>query len=404
MNTSSTLTRWVTLVSALAVSVPVLAEGWPNWRGPNHDGISREKDFQTSWTESPKVLWDNSVGSAFSAFACVGKNVYTCGTKDKQQVVFCFDAESGKPAWETPFEKEMRDGQGGDGTRATPTVDDGRLYLVGGLGMMVCLDATTGKELWHRQLKQKPRWGYAGSVLIEGDLAIVPAGGEDGAILALDKKSGEPVWKCGSGTPGYSTPYPFTYKSTRYIFCFAAKAGIIANAKTGQEAGRIPWETDYDVNASEPIYHDGHLFLSSGYNTGSALYKLAGDGDKLTSEEVWRQPKLFLTKFTSCVLKDGIIYGGDQNGLRCVDFKTGKELWSDNSLRNASVLLANESLIIMTEKGRIIVAKATGKAFERTAEAEVLSGRCWTVPTLADGRLYLRNLQKAVCLDLKTKG
>jgi outer membrane protein assembly factor BamB len=379
-----------------------LGADWPNWRGPNHDGISLEKNFITTWSESPKALWDKRIGSAFSAFAAVGGKVYTCGTKDKQQVLFCLNAESGEIIWEKAIEKELKDGQGGDGTRATPAVNEGRVYLLGGHGKLVCLDANNGKEIWKKKFNKKPKWAYSGSVLIEGNLAIVSAGGKDGAILALDKKTGEVVWKCADDRPAYSTPYAFTFNKKRYIFCFMAKAGIIADAKTGKEVGRIPWETSYDVNATTPIYHDGHLFLSTGYETGSALLKLSDEGSELTTTEVWRS-KVLMTKFRSAILKDGVLYSGDQKGLRCVDFMTGKELWSKNRLKHASVLLANDHLIVLTEKGRLMIAKATPKEFNPMAEADVLSGRCWTVPTLSDGKLYLRNLKKAVCMDLRAK-
>jgi len=376
-----------------------LGADWPNWRGPNHDGISSEEGFTTTWTSSPKVLWDYPVGTGFSAFACVDGRVYTCGTKDKQQVMFCFDAKTGNVIWEQPFEKEHTHRQGGAGTRATPSVHEGRVYQLGAHGRLVCLDAKDGKEIWKKQFNKKPRWAYSSSVLIEGNLAIAIAGGEDGLLLALNKKTGEVVWKCANDTPGYSTPYAFTFKEKRYIFGFAAKAGIIADAKTGREVCRIPWETAYNVNASAPIYHDGHLFLSTGYDTGCALFKLRETGDKLAVDEVWRS-KVLMTKFRSPILKDGVLYSGDQKGFRCVEFMTGKELWQVDRMKHASAVLADDHLIILTEKGKVMTAKATPKGFKPIAEAEVLSGRCWTVPTLYAGKLYVRDLKKAVCLDL----
>jgi len=388
------------VVTTLISSSVALAADWPNWRGPNHDGISPEKGFIKTWTDAPKVLWDNSIGSAFSSFTAVANKVYTCGTKNKQQVLFCFEADTGKVVWKKAFEKELKDRQGGDGTRATPTVHQGHVYIIGGHGLLTCFNAKTGKEIWKKQLNKKPHWGYSGSVLIEGDMAVVPAGGDDGAILALNKNTGEVIWRCANDKPGYSTPYPFTFQNNRYIFCFAAKAGIIADAKSGKEVGRIPWETSYDVNASAPIYHDGHLFLSTGYKTGCALFKLSMVNNELSAKEVWRS-KVLMTKFRSCILHNGVLYSGDQRGLRCVDFKTGKEFWGDNGLRHSSIVLADGHLIVLTEKGRLMIAKASPKEFKPMAEAQILSGRCWTVPTIYDNKLYLRNLKKAVCLDLK---
>ncbi len=377
-----------------------LGAGWANWRGPNHDGISHEKGFKTSWTEPPKVVWEYDLGPGFSTFTCVGGKLYTCGTKEGQQAVFCFDAATGKVIWDKPFEKQLKDGQGGDGTRATPTIDAGRVYILGGHGLLLCLDAQKGTEIWKRQLKAKPHWGYSGSVLIEGDMAVVCAGGADGGLLALHKATGEPVWKCTEEAAGYCTPYPFTLDGKRYILGFLARYAIIADARTGREVWRERWKTSYDVNAAAPIFHDGHLFLTSGYGTGCALYKLSTDGDKLAGKEVWRN-KTFVNKFQSCVLKDGVLYGADERrSLRCVEFLTGKELWSADGYANATVILADDHLIVFTETGKLVIAKASPREFKPTAEAQILKNRCWTIPLLCGGKLYCRNLSKAVCVDL----
>jgi outer membrane protein assembly factor BamB len=386
------------LVGLLTSASRARAEDWPCWRGPSHEGISVEK-FKTDWSEQPKVLWEQPIGAAFSAFACVKDRVYTCGTKDKQQVLCCFDAATGKSIWEVPFEKAYGDKQGGDGTRATPTVDDGRVYIVGGWGLVLCVDAADGKEIWKKQLSKKPNWGYAGSVLIEKNMAIFPAGGGDGAFMAVDKKTSKPIWKCADDNPGYSTPYPFDFNGKRYIFCYAAKAGLIAEAVTGKLVCRIPWVTSYDVNASQPNYADGLLFMATGYETGSAVYKLTPKGDGLGFEELWRN-KVLMTKFTSCVLKDGVLYAGDQKGMRAVDMKSGKELWNER-LPNASVLMAGEWLIAQSENGDVLLAKASPKEFKQVGKASPMTGRSWTIPTLANGKLFVRNLEKAVCLDVK---
>jgi len=390
----------IRMVGVLTLAGLLLGADWPNWLGPNHDGISSEKGFKVTWQGSPKVLWEHAVGSGFSAFACVGGKVYTCGTKDKQQVLFCFDAQTGKLIWDTPIEQEFKDRSGGDGTRATPAVNDGRVYQLGARGTLLCVDAKTGDQKWRMQFSGKPNWGYAGSVLIEGKLAIVSPGGSDGALLALDKETGKEVWKCASDPAAYGSPYPFTFNKQRYIVGFMAKAAIIADAQTGQEMGRIPWETSYDVNASSPIYHDGHLYLGTAYGTGCALFKLSAKGGKLAADEVWRS-KVLQTKFRSCVLTDGVLYTGDEEGLKCVEFMTGKLLWKVDHMNHASVVLADNHLIVLTEKGQLQTAKATPKEYKPIAKADLLSGRCWTVPTLYDGKLYLRNLEKAVCLDLR---
>lgn len=377
----------------------VWAADWPNWRGPNHDGISQEKAFRTEWTKDPNVLWESRIGAGFSSFTCAGNRIFTCGTKAKQQVLLCLDADKGDVIWERVIEKEIKDGQGGDGTRATPTIDKGHVYILGGLGTLLCVTADKGEVVWKKEFKAKPTWGYAGSVLIEGDMAVVSPGGGEGGLLALNKKTGEVIWKSGEDGAGYATPYPFTFNKNRYIVGFLAKSVIIADAQSGREVWRGPWKTSYDVNASSPIYHDGHLFITSGYGTGCALYKLAADGNKLKLAEVWRS-KVIVNKFQSCVLKDGALYGSDEKTLKCVDFMTGKELWSVPNEPNATVILAGDQMVVLTEEGRLQIAPISPKQFKPTAEASVLNKRCWTIPLLHDGKLYARNLERAVCVNL----
>ena len=383
-------------------------QDWPHWRGPNYDGISAEKGFKTEWPKPPPKVWEVELGSAFSGLSCVDGKVYTCGTADKQQVVFCLDAGTGKVIWQTPLEKEYREKQGGDGTRATPTVEAGHVYILGAQGKLVCLDAADGKEVWSRQFDAMPQWGYAGSVLIEGDVAYVTAGGASGTLLALDKKTGKDIWKCGTGKVGYSTPYPFTLDGTRYIGGFMGTDMLIAEAKTGRLGCSIPWKTDWDINAASPIFHDGLLFLSSGYKTGSAVFKLARAGDELKTEKVGpageaATDKVILGKFQSAVLDNGDLYVSDEKALKCVEFATGKEKWAERGISNGTVILADGHLVVISDEGELLNGPVSPKGFTATTKVPVLSGRCWTIPTLYGGKLYVRNFKVAACYDLSGK-
>ena len=391
-----------TVLLAVAILVPLQAAGddWPNFRGPNHDGISAETGFTTAWTTAIPLVWEREIGDAFSSFACVGDKVYTCGAEDGQQVIFCLNADNGEVVWKLPFEKRYRDPQGGDGTRATPTVSEGRVYILGGHGRLLCLSADKGKIIWEKKFKHKPQWGYSGSVLIEGNMAVVSPGDNHGSLIAYDKKTGKEIWKSGDDPPGYATPYPFTFNGKRYIVGFMAKSAVIVEAGTGRQVWRTKWKTAYDINAADPIYHDGHLFLSSGYQTGSALFKLAVAGDKLTAKEVWRG-KTLMNKFQTPILHDGKLYGSDQKALSCVDFLTGEQMWRKNRVKHGTLILADGHLLLLTERGELQIAPADPSAFEPVTTAEILSGRCWTVSVLHDGRLYARNLKRVVCFDLK---
>ncbi len=373
---------------------------WPNFRGPNFDGVSDETGFKKAWSTPPKVIWEREVGSAFSSFAYVNDRLYTCGTKDNQQVLYCLDAKSGAVIWETPFEKAYRN-QHGDGTRATPTVHAGRVYVLGAHGRLICADAGTGKIVWEKQFDHKPTWAYSGSVLIEGELAVVSPGDEHGSLVAYNKENGEQVWKTGSDLVGYATPYPFSFNDKRYIVAFMGDAALIVESKTGREVWRTAWKTDWDINAAMPIFHDGYLLLTSGYKTGAGLFKLRSKSDgTLSAEKVW-QSKVLLNKFQSCILHQGKLYASDQKGLKCVDFLTGKEEWKVPRIKYGSLILADGHLLLLTENGELQIAPLSSDGFSPLTNVDVLDGRCWAVSVLHDGRLYARNLDRVVCLDLK---
>lgn len=372
---------------------------WPNFFGPAFDGKSPETGWKKEFSGTIPKLWERSVGSAFSSFACVGDRVYTCGESDKQQTLYCLNADSGDVVWHQPFEKGFKN-EHGDGTRATPTVDGGLVYVLGAHGRLIAADTTSGKVVWEKQFNHKPTWAYSGSVLIEGELAILSAGKGDGALVAFNKKTGEPVWKCGEDPVGYATPYPFTFNGQRYVVGFTGNSALIAEVKTGREVWRMPWKTAWDVNAAMPIFHEGHLFLTSGYDTGAGLLKLAAEGDKLGASTVWKSDVL-LNKFQSCILHAGKLYGSDQNALKCVDLMTGKEVWSKPRIKNATMVLAEDHFILLTEQGELQIAKASTEDWAPHTKLEVLDGRCWSVPVLHGGRLFARNLERVICLDLR---
>ncbi len=386
-------------VLALSSTGVIYAGDWANFRGPSHDGRCGERNLSTIWGDGPKVLWDREVGSAFSSFAAVGDRLYTCGTEDRKQVLICLDASTGEIIWKQPFEKEYRD-QFGDGCRATPTVNDGRVYIVGAHGRVLCCDARTGAKVWSQNFDHKPQWGYSGSVLVEGPLAIFQAGGGDGALRAVDKVSGKLVWTCDGDQPGYSTPLPFSFNGRRYVCGFAANRAVVAEIETGNKALSIPWSTDWKVNAAAPVFEDGHLFLNSGYQTGCGLFKLTAKGSALAADEVWRS-KVLLNKFQSAILSDGKLFASDEKALKCVDFISGKENWSVPRVSNGTIILADGKLWLLTEKGELQVGPTSLGGFQPTARAQVLSGRCWTVPIIYNGRLYARNLERCICLDLR---
>lgn len=406
----------LTVVASAAADVP--AVDWPQFRGPNHDGVSREKTFARSWPESGlPVLWTREVGAGFSSFAVVGGRVFTCGTEDAKQVMFCLDFKNGDVLWKNAYEPEISDPDPHlHGPRATPTVNHGRVYMMGAHGRVICCEADTGRVVWSRQFTHKPGWGYSASVLIEGDLAIVQAGGEDGALCAMDKMTGETKWRCGDAPAAYATPYPFTLSGKRYVVGFMAQSAIVAEAKTGKQVLRFDWPSHSGVNACSPMVHDGYLFLSTGYGYGAGLFRLRATAEGLTSDEIWRSRKI-RNKFQSPVLVDGRLYTNDEDALKCVDFMTGKRLWRKRGLKHGALLAADGHLFILTETGKLMLAPASPEGFSPIAEMKLFEGtsyslsqrimrqrqgaRCWTTPVLCRSRLLVRNHVTVKCLDLR---
>jgi outer membrane protein assembly factor BamB len=382
----------------LIAAAPAFAD-WPNFRGPNHDGISRDTGLRVEWTTPLPLLWEREVGAAFSSYACVGQRVLTCGTIDKKQVLLCLQADSGAILWQTPIEQQFRDWEGGDGTRATPTVDADRVYIIGAVGTLLCCSLDDGRVLWQKKLTTKPYWGYSGSVLIEGDMAIVTAGKELGGLAAFEKTRGEPRWATTPETTSYATPYPFDFDGERFIFGFMAERAIIVRAADGKEVFSIAWPTSFDVNAAAPIFHDGYLYLGSGYGFGSSLLKLRREGDKLAADLVWKNDKL-LPKFQSSVLYEGHLYTSDERRLKCVEFLTGKQTWEVPRIKDSTIVLAQGHLFLLTEKGELQIAPADPRECKPVTKAPILSGLCWSVPVIHHGRLYARDQKRLVCFKL----
>jgi len=386
------------LASALLLGSVVRAD-WPCFLGPNHNSTSDETGFKKEWKSQPRIVWERKLGSAFSSFAAVGDRIYTCGQADGQQVLYCLNADTGDVIWSKPFEKEYKE-EHGDGPRATPTVDSGRVYVLGAFGRLICVDADTGKDIWEKQFSNKPTWAYSGSILIEGDMAIASAGWKEGSLVAYNKQTGEQIWKAGEEAVGYATPFPFTYSNIPMIFGFMGNSAMIVRASDGTVLWKLPWRTDWDVNAAAPLFHDDYMLISSGYSTGVTLIQFGTVEDKIGFKTVWNSD-VILAKFQSPVYVDGNVFVSDQNALKCVEFLTGKELWKKPRIRNGTLLVADGHLILLTENGKLQIAKPSGEDFKPITDVQILDGKCWSQPVLHHGRLYARNLERMICLDLR---
>jgi outer membrane protein assembly factor BamB len=384
------------------------AGDWPQWRGPNRDGISAETGLLTRWpADGPKMLWEVKGGGGYSSFAVVAGRVYTLLQDGDNEAVVCWDADTGKERWRFPYPCRYENSWG-SGPRSTPTVEGGLVYTVGATGIFHCLKADNGEKVWRHDLLEQFKaenldWGVAFSPLIEGDLIYTNPGGADGnSIAAFDKKTGKLVWKALNDQAGYSSPVAATLAGVRQILFFTG-AGLVSVApKDGKELWRYDWETSYDCNVATPIVVDDYVFISSGYGKGAAVLKIEKDGDKLKAMRVYETTKM-CNHFSTCVLYKEHLYGfNDPGRLVCMEFRTGKVRWQERGgFKKGSLTLADGQLIILGEEGTLALAEATPEEFRERARFQAFETKCWTVPVLANGKLYVRDETTVKCYDLK---
>jgi outer membrane protein assembly factor BamB len=387
----------------MAGACTVDAGDWPQWRGPDRNGISRETDWNDQWPdEGPAIAWKARVGLGYSSIVIADGRAFTVGFASDQDTVFCLDAETGKEVWKHSYPSELGDKYFQGGTTGTPTVHEGRLYWLSRWGDLICFEAANGKVVWQKNIQKEtgavfPDWGFTGAPLVHGNLLILNVG-ESGVAVA--KSTGKLLWSSAKKKAGYSTPLPFQDKGRDLIAIGSAMAYIAVEPKSGKEAWRIRWVTEYGVNAADPIITDDRIFLSTGYGKGAGLF------DRENLREIWTS-KVLRTQLNPAVLHDGFVYGVDgdttQRGkLKCIELATGKEKWAHEGFGSGGITIADGKIIALSAPGELMVAPASPEGFKPTARAQVLGGTSWTAPVLANGRVYCRNSRGEVaCVDLR---
>lgn len=383
----------------------LLAADWYRWRGPSVNGISAEKNWQTTWSaEGPKQLWKANVGMGFSSVSVSNGRLYTLGNEKDVDSISCFDAKSGQPIWkhsyDCPLDAKFYEG----GTSATPTVDGKNVFSLSRKGDLFCLDAASGKVIWAKNIAKElgaaiPTWGFAGSPLVEKNLLILNVGSHG---TALDKTTGKVVWTSDKTVSGYSTPVPAEFDGKRCVVLAGAKSVFAVAIDDGKKLWEHEWKTSYDVNAADPIIVGDKVFISSGYDHGCALLQIKGS----KASVLWENKSL-RNHLNSSVFLDGFLYGFDGNAgakanFTCVEFATGNVKWTEKNLGAGALISADKKLIVITDKGELIIADATPDSFKPLARAQVLGGKNWTAPVLSNGLIYCRNSKgDLVCVDVR---
>jgi len=356
------------------------------------------------WPEAvPQVLWEAEVGHGFSSFAVAGGRIFTMGNSDDQDSVYCFDAATGEVLWKHTYACPREPLSYEGGPSSTPLVDGGRVYTLSKFGHCYCLSAQTGGVLWERKFERSTAgsddyrvdWGFAGSPLVVGEKLILPIGT---AGLALDKTTGQTLWDNGPGRSGYSSPVPCTLLGREAFILLSGHEIVGVDSGSGEVLWKIPWKTTWDQNAADVIVDGDRLFSSTGHGVGCAQFDLSVNPPGV----IW-QSKSMRNYLNSSVLWDGSLYGftEEKRQLMCLDWESGDVRWSQEGLGQGSLILVDGKLVILGERGKLVIAEATPEAYRPLAEAEILSGRCWTAPAFADGRLYARNATgEVVCVQM----
>lgn len=366
---------------------------WPRWRGADGTGVSREA-LKAEALARPKVLFRAQLGEGLSSLAIAGGRLYTLGNQGGQDVVSCLDAKTGKPVWRHVYKCPAGNF---NGPRATPTVHEGSVYTLSREGQAFCLDAATGAVRWQSDLVRQfgaktGDYGITGSPLVLGEAVIYNACAKG---VALRRATGEKLWASAGGTSGFASPVAVEGS----VALFTASSLSLVDPATGRETASFDWRTSFDANAADPLFFDGHLFISSGWDKGCALLKL--EGGRLS--EVWRNGEM-RSQIASPVHLDGLLFGVDDNTpngqLKCLDAKTGKAKWAKKG-GFGNVLAAGGRLLSIDKTGLLWVVEPDGREIARTP----LLGRQaknWIPPVLCGGLLYGRDSEGLlVCLDLR---
>ena len=389
------------------------ATDWPQWRGPNRDDISTENGLLASWPAGgPPLAWKSTgLGVGYSSVAVAGGKIFTMGDSPDAGTVKALDAKDGSILWSTPIGKP---GGNYPGTRCTPTVDGGLLYALGQFGNLVCLETATGKEVWKKSFGKDfggngGGWNYTESPLVDGNKVIVTPGGKNGAIVALDKKTGDLIWRCTEFTDSaeYSSLITETIGGVRQYIQLTGNSVAGVAAADGKLLWRAPRRGSTAI-ITTPVFHNDHVYVTSGYGVGCNLFKITTDGGAFHAAEVYANKNM--ANHHGGVIRLGEhLYGhSDGKGWVCQDFKTGEIVWSSDKLGKGSLTCADGHFYLRSEggKGTVVLIEATAEAFKETGRFEQPDRshqNSWAHPVVANGRLYLRDQDVLLCYDVKKK-
>jgi len=380
---------------------------YPRYRGDDGLGTVRGPKLARNWIlQPPKLLWKHAVGVGWSSLAVAGTQVFTQEQRESQECVVCYDRATGSELWVHRDDAHYQAPETGGGPRATPTVDGEQVFSLGGTGLLNALHRETGQPQWQVNILQEtgahlPMHGMVSSPLVVGNNVIVCAGGKGASIVAYDRATGNRAWASGDDEAGYTSPLLLELAGDEQIVILGKRELTGYHSETGAVLWSTPFANDQLTNCSQPCpVGKNHLFASTNYGTGCALFEIArGQGETFRVESLWTNRTL-QTKFCSAVVHDGHAFGLDDGILECVSIQDGRRRWKRGRYGHGQLMLVNDLLLIQAEDGRVVLVPATPKAFDELTFFTPLEGRTWNHPALAGNQLFVRNDREAACYEL----
>lgn len=397
-------------------SIPPVTTGtadWTNWRGANFEGKSATTGIQTDWSNGLKKIWNvnylcqDKATASWATPVVQGNRLIVPGRDQNHDLVFCINSETGELIWKSSYEAEAGTSHG-PGSRATPFISDDRVYTFGRSGDLVCWQIEDGAMLWRKNVKDdggvEPQWGFSTTPLVVDGKVIVQGGGS-ALVLAYDKFSGDLLWKSMEGDAGYAAAITMTMENEMKLLVYHATGLSCLNPEDGKPLWTVSWPTEYGVNATTPIVSNDLIFHSSGYKMGSEAIRVTPAG----YEVLWKN-NFLEAQHSDPVLIDGYIYGysgessRNKGEFKCLELSTGKEMWTTNDIGQGTTTFADGHLICQDIKGNVFLVKPDPAKFVKVGEIRSaikdVKNPAWTVPVVANGKLYLRYMQQLVCYQL----
>ena len=400
---------------ALLALAPVLLLGataappagdWPQFRGPRGDGASDGNGLLPTWVGGgPKELWRRPIGEGFSSVAVRGDRLYTMGLDGEQETVLCLRREDGELVWKAAVGPKFTE-EFGNGPRSTPAVDGERVYALSASGRLAALRAGDGGKVWERDLVAElggrlPLRGYSPSPVLDDGLLLLEVGGAEGkSIVAFDPATGKPRWTALDQRPGYSTPIVVTIDGVKqYVFAHTAGADVVALRPDGRVHWKFAWPNG---PIAMPVFvPPNRVFVSTANDVGGVLIEVARAADgTATAREVWSSREM-KSHFNTTVYHQGHLYGFDNATFKALDAATGKTKWAHRGFGKGSVLLADGLLLVLSDRGVLALVEATAAGYRELGRVQAMTGKSWTSPAIAEGRLFLRDQDEIVAYDLR---